>query len=398
MLEPFGHYEERQWPANPGAYGGRKSRSGGCYPVWIPGQLANRDFSFDGDAVAAIGRATQALERLNQSIVLTATSEALARSVLRAEGAASSRIEGLQLSQRRLARAAFRGNGLGAIDTRAAEVLGNVEAMQRAIELGASTDSVTVECILEIHRLLLRFTADASIAGVVRDRQNWIGGSQYHPLGAVFVPPPPDYVAEALADLCEFVMRDDLPPIAQAAIAHAQFENIHPFFDGNGRVGRTLIYLVLRRRGDLGSVIPPISLVLAHQIDTYVGAIAAFSGGDVDTLAQVFSDAISQAGGQAIGLAQSVEALQAQWIDRLGVPRKDAVVRSIIRELPAHPVIDVALAQRLTQRSHVAVGNALQQLSAAKVLVPLNERRWGRVWECDELIALASDFDRRFDG
>ena len=81
------------------------------------------------------------------------------------------------------------------------------------------------------HRLL-RFTADAAIAGVIRERQYWIGGNDYNPIGASYVPPPPEHVGALLKDLCAFVNRNDVAPVAQAAIAHAQFETIHPFADG----------------------------------------------------------------------------------------------------------------------------------------------------------------------
>src|SRR6202023_1686779 len=104
-------------------------------------------------------------------------------------------------------------------------------------------------------------------AGKVRDRQNWIGGASSGPRDAEFIPPPPELVPELLDDLSRFMARDDLPPVAQAAVAHAQFETIHPFADGNGRVGRCLISVVFRRRGLGQRLIPPVSLVLAARRD-----------------------------------------------------------------------------------------------------------------------------------
>ncbi|MFV1971604.1 MAG: Fic family protein [Acidimicrobiia bacterium] len=98
---------------------------------------------------------------------------------------------------------------------------------------------------------------------VVRERQNWIGGSSYNPCSAVFVPPPPDHVDGLVQDLIEYVNGDEHSPLVQAAIAHAQFETIHPFADGNGRTGRALIHVILRRRGLSPTFVPPISLVLA---------------------------------------------------------------------------------------------------------------------------------------
>jgi Fic family protein len=147
------------------------------------------------------------------------------QNLLRSESVASSRIEGVHLSHKRLARAAYQADE-GQRDRRAAEVLGNVEAMKRAIELGTAGSPLTVAGIEDIHRTLLRLTEDTQIAGVVRTTQNWIGGNDYNPVGAAYVPPPPEHVRPLLEDLCAFVNRIDLAPIVRAGIALAQFETI----------------------------------------------------------------------------------------------------------------------------------------------------------------------------
>jgi DNA-binding transcriptional ArsR family regulator len=82
------------------------------------------------------------------------------------------------------------------------------------------------------------------------------------------------------------------------------------------------------------------------------------------------------------------------WLRRLGNPRADAAVRQLVTALPEQPVIDVAAGQRLTGKSHVAVGNAIKQLEEAEILIPLNKRKWGRAWECDELLELVDEFER----
>src|SRR6185503_1455836 len=153
------------------------------------------------------------------------------------------------------------------LDTRS--VLGNVRAMDEAIRLAAGQARLTVDTICRIHARLFQGTADARLAGVLRDRQNWIGGRADNPYRADFVPVPEDRVRPLLDDLCKFIERDDLPALAQAAIAHAQFETIHPFEDGNGRVGRCLIHYVLRKRALATSFVPPISAVLAANGRTY---------------------------------------------------------------------------------------------------------------------------------
>ncbi len=395
-LTPLGHHERRFWPADPAAPAW--GRRGGAFQVFIPDTIAGRKFTFDGEALAAVAEATRALGHLDDTAAHIASMAALARNLLRSESAASSRIEGVRISNKRLARAAYaRGDG-GRGDNRAAEVLGNVEAMERAIELGAGAEPFTVADVQDVHRRLLRFTDDHQIAGALRTKQSWIGGNDYHPIGAAYVGPPHDRVPGLLEDLCKFTTRTDIAAVAQAAIAHAQFENIHPFVDGNGRAGRALIYAILRRRGEIVNFIPPISLVLAGEPKGYVGGLGAYSAGDVGGWCARFASATSRAAREAERLARSIETLQSAWLARLGRPRADAAVRQLVSALPAQPVIDVPVAQQLTGKSHVAVGRALAQLQDAGIVKKLNERKWGRVWECDELLTLLDEFERSLSG
>jgi Fic family protein len=390
--DALGHHEERLWPADPTAYG-RQGQRGGPYRPFVPDPIAAREFPLAGTAVAAVVEATQALEHLDNKPPRVATIGALARNLLRSESAASSRIEGVRISHKHLARAAYQ-QTKGQRDARAMEVLGNIAAMERAIDVGTDADHFTAADIRDIHRTLLRFTDDKDIAGTVRTRQNWIGGNDYNPIGAAYVPPPPEYVPDLLDDLCAFIERADLAPIAQAAIVHAQFENIHPFADGNGRTGRALIYTVLRRRGEARHYIPPISLVLAAELKSYVAGLGAYGTGNVSGWCERFAHATTRAAKAAEALAESIEARQTSWLERLGEPRSDSAVRQLIGALPAQPVIDVPVAQALTGKSHVAVGNALQQLEAVGIIRRLNERKWGRVWECDELFTLVDQLER----
>jgi Fic family protein len=393
--DPLGRVEKRLWPADPGAYGGRKARPPGSYEVFIPNEISRRDFPLNGDTVAALTEATRALQRLEASPPRVATLGALAQNLLRSESVASSRIEGVHVSHKRLARAAYRADkGEGERDRRAAEVLGNVEAMKRAIEIGTSGTPLTISNIEDIHRTLLHFTEDVDIAGVVRTAQNWIGGNDYNPIGASYVPPPHERVRPLLEDLCAFVNRVDLAPIVQAGIAHAQFETIHPFADGNGRVGRALIYTVLRRRGEIVNYVPPISLILAAEPKSYIGGLTGYRQGEVSQWLAPFADAATRAGREAERLADAIEQRQVAWLDDLGQPRRDAAVRQLVSALPQQPVIDVSVAQRLIGKSHVAVGRALQELEHAGILKRLNEHKWGRVWECDQLLDLVDAFEK----
>ena len=388
----FGRYIEKVWEPNPAGQGLR-ARRGGRYRAFVPDAIADREIPLGAGATAALNEATKALERLQHPPARLATLGAVAQNLLRSESVASSRIEDVLVSHKRLARVAHLSPEARRRDARAEAVLGNVAAMRRAIELGAGP-AIGVEELLEIHRLLLGATPDRAIAGVLRERQNWIGGNAYNPLEAAFVPPPPELVPDLLDDLCRFIARDDLPPVVQAAIAHVQFETIHPFADGNGRTGRALIYAVLRGRGEVARYIPPISLLLAADQSSYIAGLHKYRAGEVSEWCELFAEATAGAAREAERLAEEIESQEQEWLERAGHPRRDSAARRLISALPEQPVLNSADAQRLTGRSHVSVNKALEQLENAGILRRLNRRKWGRVWECDEILDLVEDFER----
>jgi Fic family protein len=181
---------------------------------------------------------------------------------------------------------------------------------------------------------------NARIAGRIRTLQNWIGGNDHNPCGADFVPPPPEHVEPLLADLCEVMTDEALPPLVQAALVHAQFETIHPFDDGNGRTGRTLIHVVLRRRGLAEVFVPPISVVFARGRDRSIDGLTAYREGEVDRWIETFATAAIQATDLAASYLDEVAQRTERWRDMLRVasdPRADAAAWAIIDLLPAHP-------------------------------------------------------------
>lgn len=386
-----GHYEDCWWEARPGAPGGRRNRQPFAYRAFVPDPVADWEISLGSEAVAAVSDATAALDRLDGSGPGLAPLEALARQLLRSESLASSRIEGLELSHQRLARAAFWASE--AHDPKATDIVGNVEAMEHAIEIGATATPFAVTDLTRIHEVLLRFTLDRGIAGKIRTKQNWIGRSSLSPRNAAYVPPPPAHVEPLLEDLCAFMNRDDLPGVLQAAIAHAQFETIHPFADGNGRVGRCLIHSVLIRRGLTPHYVPPVSLVLANQVHDYIEGLVDFREGHNDEWVELFADATAGAARKAETLAREIAALEQLWIERLGRPRSDSSAYAILGALPAQPVIDVRTVQRLADVSDVAAGRLLNRLEKAGIVAQVGNKRRGRAWEARELFDLVNEFE-----
>jgi len=384
----------------------RRDRHGCDYEAYMPDPVAKRAFLLDGDVSADVTDAESAVQVLNAEATTLTGLEGLARLLLRAEAVASSKIEGLEVGGRRLLHAeAARTLGDKQDDVTAEEILGNIDAMSWAVETAGSAELVQIEHLLEIHRRLMAGKRLSSVGGVIRDRQNWIGGSDYSPCQAQFVPPPPQEVPRLLNDLCNFCNEDELPAIAQAAIAHAQFETIHPFIDGNGRTGRALIHVILRRRGLIPRVLPPVSLVLAMWSKDYVSRLmgtrymgdpespAAHQG--LNRWIALFAAATSRAVGDARRFEQRVADLQGRWRLRQGRVRKGSAVNLLLNALPGAPVITVKTASEIIGRSFKATNDAVNQLHNAGILRQVRLGRRNRAFEAIELIETFNDLERQ---
>lgn len=386
-----GVYEERHWKPDFGRSRGKREGAG-TYEAFIPNPIAQEDPTLASSTSALTERAGNTVRELNASEPRLMPLEGLARQLLRSEALASSRIEGLNLSHRKLAQAAIEGQG----EYKALEVLGNMRALEEAVRIGSAPDQLTPKDLLAIHRELAIVPPLDRIAGQFRTGQGWIGGAT--PLDAEYVPPPHDHVPGLVGDLCEFMNRDDLSPVAQAAIAHAQFELIHPFGDGNGRVGRALIHALLRRRGLAPRYVPPVSLVLGANRDAYIAGLGNFRANRVDDWVAQFARAVETASAKAEEFSAQVSELQEDWLKRAGRLRQHATARRIIEELPAFPFITTAIVQELTQRSDVAALNGLRQLEEASILTRHRNKRKGDSWEAKELFTLLSRYEESVRG
>lgn len=396
----------QRWSPTPGSGLPRRDREGCEYEAYLPDPLASRVLQLRGEVAAGVADAEAAIQRLNLEATALANSEGLARLLLRAESVASSRIEGLEIGGRRLLRAEMaRTLGEEVSDVTAEEILGNVNAMAWAVTDLSRVDRLEVEHILEMHRRLLAGTRLEDQAGSVRDTQNWIGGSDYNPCRAEFVPPPPAEVEPLLDDLCVFCNQDNLPAIAQAAVAHAQFETIHPFADGNGRTGRALIQVILRRRGLAPRIVPPVSLVLATWSADYVQGLTGtrYLGDPNGEQANegtnrwigVFAAASRRAVDDARLYEERVSDLQERWRARLGHVRRGSSADLLIEALPGTPILTVTTGASLTGRSFQAVNQAVRQLTEGGVLRQIRIGRRNRAFEARELIEAFSDLERR---
>ncbi|MCA1676694.1 MAG: Fic family protein, partial [Actinobacteria bacterium] len=248
-----------------------------------------------------------------------------------------------------------------------------------------------------------------------RTVQNWIGGNDWHPLDAQFVPPPPEHVGALMDDLVQYANGGTHAALIQAALVHAQFETIHPYTDGNGRVGRALIHTVLTRRGLTPSAVLPLSLVLLTRSDAYVDGLTAYrydaaASSDaaqtgLETWLSTFLDAAGLAVEQVIRFTSEVFELRARWREQLAahrgaqgirqVPRADSAVARLIELLPETPLVTARTVERMLAVSLPAARSALEELADAKVVNRKNIERGTTGYFARDVFELLTIAERR---
>lgn len=387
----------------------RRDRRSGAYRHYVPDLLLGSPLLLPPDLDDLVGRAEQAVRSLAGNAGDLA---GIARFLLRSEAIASSRIEGIAPSARLVALAELGAHeAVPEVSTQARLVANNMTVLHEARTLLVDAPAITVEHLLDLHAALL--PEEPQHHGI-RTVQNWIGGSDHHPLDADFVPPDSERVPALLDDLVDYLRGGGHSPIVQAGLAHAQFETIHPFTDGTGRVGRALIHTVLTRRGLTTEAVLPVSLVLSTMRSDYVAGLTAYRHSDAvgsvgfhaarAAWLRVFASAVLTATEQAGRLAADLVNLRTVWDERLtrarsssgkvrGV-RSDSATALIVRDLPATPVLSSATVQRIHGVSHVAADRALAELVAADILHP-QERRAARYYQARDVLDLVTVTERR---
>lgn len=302
--------------------------------------------------------------------------------LLRSESAASSRIEQLTSSARKVLEAEVTGRGKG----NAALIAANTRQMEQAVERARAS----VDGIVDMHRILLAESAP-DIAGKLREQQVWIGGSDFSPSGAVFVPPGAASVEKLMADLGRFMQRTDIPALAHAAVAHAQFETIHPFADGNGRTGRALVHVMLKERCLTTSSALPISAGLLTDSAGYFAALDAYRDGDVDPIVQRFARAAIEAVERGSWLAEELEALRDEWEETLSA-RADALAWRVLEVLLQRPVLTTRAVSAEFGVSVETARNALERLEQDGIVVSAQLDKRQRAWRSPDALAVLDEF------
>lgn len=306
--------------------------------------------------------------------------------LLRTESVASSRIENLTASAKAIALAEVGDTSR----ENASVIVANTTAMKAAIAL---SDDLDDQAILAMHDALLR-PSQPEHAGRWREEQVWIGGGNYSPHGADFIPPHHDRVEIAIEDLVRFMRRADVPPLVQAAVAHAQFETIHPFADGNGRTGRALVHSLLRSKGLTRNVTVPVSAGLLADTDAYFDSLTTYRNGDPDAIVTMIAQASYAAINNGQRLVTDLREVRAGWDARIGARRGSGAVRTADLLL-SQPVVDSPMLQRELGISDTAALDSIRRLVDAGVLTKVSGRDRNRKYVANDVLARLDEFAAR---
>ena len=370
---------------------GRADREFKHYQSSVPPSIANADLRLDRNTLSDINDAIAAVADLERDPNVRYAG--IAGALLRSESVASSKIERLNVDARSL--------GLAAIDeTRpksdATQVWANVTAMTVAINT-ATLDQITPDTFNMIHLALMRDDPyEGRWAGRMRDVPSWIGGSDECPRDAVHVPPAAHRLPDLMADLSTWCERADITPLIRAAVAHAQFETIHPYTDGNGRTGRAIIHTILRRGGTASASVVPTSSALLSDVNGYFDSLAAYRQGDVDAYLRHFASATTRASREAQILGAELKDISLEMHDA-GAFRPDSIAATIAAGLVQQPVISA------TRNAATAVGSvepstiyrAIESLESAGILTEITDGKRNRVWVAMSVTAALDEFGRR---
>ena len=361
-----------------------RRRHAGPYRAAVVPCIAKLTPTIPSDVLAAADDATADIARFDAE--LGAEVAPFASVLLRSESASSSMIESLTAGARAIALAE-----LGSTEKRnATEIVGNVAAMRAALELAEQLDGTA---IIAMHAALLG-TVDPAMTGRWRTDQVWIGGTSFGPHAASFVPPHHEHVPGLMDDLVRFTQKTDLPLLVQAALAHAQFETIHPFPDGNGRTGRALVHAMLRGHGLTRNVTVPVSAGLLTDTAGYFDTLTAYRDGDPAPIVAKLADASVAAIANGRQLVAELRATRASWSDTV-TARKGAITWRLADLLVRQPVVDAATVAAELDLAPQNAHRAIAPLVAVGVLTEFTGFKRNRLWQAPEILAALDDFAAR---
>jgi Fic family protein len=379
--------QERAWhpTISPDLVSARvRQRHSGPYRAAVVTEIAGQALALPADVATLAEDASVEIARFDAELGTEVAP--FASVLLRSESASSSKIEHLTSGAQSIAMAE-----LGSKNKRnATEIVGNVAAMVAALALA---DRLDEDAVLAMHRALLS-DVQPQIAGQWREEQVWIGGDSFGPHGAAFIPPHHEHVPALMADLVKLTRRTDLPLLSQAAIAHAQFETIHPFSDGNGRTGRALIHAMLRGHGLTRNVTVPVSAGLLTDTNGYFDALTAYREGDPAAIVEKLANASFAAAANGRQLVLELRTIRQSWEDKIKA-RRGATAWHLADVLLRQPVIDTPTVARELGVTPQNALRAIVPLAEAGILEEFTGFARNRMWRSRQVLDALDDFAAR---
>ena len=419
--------EQRPWRTSPDQRGldgtrpDQRERMLTSISVEIPVRIAKRPVHLAPETTAACESAAQRISALESRAERLG---GLGELLVRTEAVASSKIEHIYADMDDIARASL---GEEASD-KARRTVAAGQALTTLTNSCNGAAPLTERAILDAHHALLHDDRlEGAWAGRYRQQQNWIGGSDFSPSGAVHVPPPRQLVGPLMADLIKFANRNDLSAISQAAVLHAQFEAIHPFTDGNGRVGRgltaalrrskgtnpqpctivpfmrvlsctpttpTLMGAALRRRQITNSITVPVAAAMLSDVDDYFDRLRDYRQGDPDSIIEYVAHSALAAADASVESADRLAELPARWHDLVRA-RRGSSPRTLVDGLLRAPILDIARAEGITGSTRARTYDAIDRLEEARILHEITGGGRNRIWVATDVMTELRDLENR---
>jgi Fic family protein len=354
-------------------------------PVNVEGELASLHAS-----------ALTALARLEVAGNMVPSTDWFLYGFVRKEAVLTSQIEGTQATLRDVL--TFEATQQTDRPDDVEEVCNYVESLVYARKQLANPKGLPlgVRLLCNAHRILMHGArGEDKQPGEIRRSQNWIGGIR--PGNASFVPPPPDAVPDALNALERWLHSDDpLPPLIKAGLAHVQFETIHPFLDGNGRIGRLLIALLVEHWGLLKQPLLYLSAAFRRRQQNYYSRLAAVrTDGDWEGWTTFFLDCVREAAEDGVRVATSLHALLGRDRERLYNDNRATVAAiQLLDRLPKHPVITVARAAEILSLTAPPARKAVELLAEVNILRETTGKQRDRVYAYHEYLRILTGEER----
>jgi Fic family protein len=369
----------------------RSTVAGEAIDAFIPCNLPPADPPLDlgGEVGVLLAQATESLRLLELAGDLVPSIEWFVYAFVRKEAVLSAQIEGTQATLMDLLE--VEASGEAPVDAGVEEVCGYVSALNFAWDQVERADGLplSVRLLSQVHARLLHGARGATKQpGEIRQSQNWIGGTR--PGNASFVPPPPHRLADLLSEFEQAIHGEsELPPLVRVGLLHVQFETLHPYLDGNGRLGRLLVALLLRHWGLLTRPMLYLSLFLKkHRQEYYRRLSAVREHGDWEGWLAFFLEGVKTVADEAVVTARRLHAI-VNDNRALLLKQDDATVFSLrlFELLPEHPILTVNRVVELLDCSRPAAGKALHVMQAAGILTALDDRKKNRAFVFEEYLA-----------